>query len=578
MKKIICILIAVIFALSTAGCSCRPLPPGENTPAPSQGTDIRTSEPSENDTPTQADIEFEKIDREIFLSIVTSDGLTYHQLVADPEAFDIDEADVERGWGDVSYESAAAGYKADREMLAKLDAIDKNELSEMNRLAYENIYECFSLANETGEDYYYYDEPLTTLNGEHTTIPLMLMLYEINTAEDVENYLYLLDDSADYLEQIEQFECEKAEQGLFMSENALDQVISSCREFASQGEKCFLIGHFEEVLEKTKLGFSDAEKDVLSKRSRDIILEKLLPEYEKLTGTLESLRGKCSKFEGAAAKGEKAKNYFCSGLKSAAACDIEYDKTADILKEMCRKTFSRLNSLIIRNMAQLNDLNKPVTTGSVSEDIEYLKSLMTSVYPQIPEQFLTYINVPMAIAEDFSPAAYLISAFDDPSRNVILLNPTSQDSDMLFTLAHECFPGHLYQTQYFRNMEGLSLTQQAIAPTGYLEGWAVFSENFMPEMFKKYGTGICRIKQLNSVLANVLIPAYVSLQVNAYGWTKENIRSYTESFGLDNEGYVDILYEYAVDMPLYFFNYAMGYTYTAMIYESAKPKSSAKKL
>ena len=558
-----------VFALSAAGCSCShsAVPPQVNTPAP-----------SDEHVPTQADIDFEIIDREIFLSIVTSDGLTFHQLVADPEAFDIDKNDIERGWGDFSCELAAEGYADNRELLKKLDAIDKNELSEMNRLAYDNIYECFSLANETAEEYYYYDEPLTTLNGEHTTVPLMLMLYEINTAEDVENYLFLLDDAVNYFEQIERFEREKAEHGLFMSENALDQVISSCREFASQGENCFLLSHFEEVLEKTELGLSDAEKEAYKNKNRDIILKKLLPEYEKLTGTLENLRTKCGKFEGAAAKGEEAKKYFCSGLKSAAACGISCDETAQILKEMCQKTYSKLGSLIIRYMSQMDNWDDKVTTGSASGDIEYLESLMDSVYPEIPEQHLTYINVPSAIAEDFSPAAYLISAFDDPSRNVILLNPTSGDSDMLFTLAHECFPGHLYQTQYFRNMQELSLTQQAIAPSGYLEGWAVFSENFMPGMFKKYGTGICRIKQLNSVLANVLIPAYVSLQVNAFNWTKADISRFTADFGLDNSAYNDIIYEYAVNMPLYFFNYAMGYTYTTMLYESVNPKSNAEKL
>ena len=574
MKKFICILICIIFALNAAGCSGNVLPPQENTPVPSP--DGSTSAPTE--VPTQADIEFEEIDREIFLSIVTSDGLTYHQLIVDPEAFDIDEADIERGWGDISYESAAEGCEADREMLERLKAIDKNELSEMNKLAYDNIYECFSLATETGEDYYYYSEPLTTLNGEHTTVPLMLMLYEINKAEDVENYLYLLDDAVNYLEQIEQFEREKAEHGLFMSENALDQVIASCREFASQGEKCFLLDHFEEVLDKTELGFSKSEKDAYKKRNREIILEKLLPEYEKLTDTLESLRGKCGKFAGAAARGEEAKKYFCSALKSAAACNIGYGETANILRQMCQQTYAKLNSLIIRNLAHLDEWDNPVTTGSVPEDIEYLKSLMESVYPGIPEQNLNYIDVPMAIAEDFSPAAYLISAFDDPSRNVILMNPTSKDADMLFTLAHECFPGHLYQTQYFRNMEGLSLTQQAIAPTGYLEGWAVFSENFMPGMFKEYGTGICRIKQLNSVLANVLIPAYVSLQVNAFNWSKDDIKGYIKNFGLDNMDYVNLLYEYSVNMPLYFFNYAMGYTYTTMIYESVNPQKKAEKL
>lgn len=256
---------------------------------------------------------------------------------------------------------------------------------------------------------------------------------------------------------------------------------------------------------------------------------------------------------------------------------LDSDKIAGMLETICSDTFTRMYQEIISDMSAINDYEKAVTSGNVEEDVDYLLKLIADIYPSVSEQQISYVTVPDAVAEDFSPAAYLISAFDDPSRNIVLLNPTSQDDNMLFTMAHECFPGHLYQTQYFRALDGLSLTQQATAPIGYTEGWAVFSELMIAGEAEEYGTSICTIKQLESILCNILIPAYVSTMVNLRGGTKAEIREYLVQFGLDVDDYVDILYEYAVDMPLYFFDYALGYMYTTLIYDSVGPKTVEEK-
>ena len=85
------------------------------------------------------------------------------------------------------------------------------------------------------------------------------------------------------------------------------------------------------------------------------------------------------------------------------------------------------------------------------------------------------------------------------------------------------------------------------------------------------------LREYESVLANILIPAYVSIKVNCEGWTTGDIGDYLKSFGLDQQEYIDVIYEYSIDMPLYFFNYAMGYVYTNKIYESVNHRSDGDK-
>ena len=50
-----------------------------------------------------------------------------------------------------------------------------------------------------------------------------------------------------------------------------------------------------------------------------------------------------------------------------------------------------------------------------------------------------------------SPAFYLIPALDNTEENIIYINNghISDDLSLYTTLAHEGYPGHLYQTTYF---------------------------------------------------------------------------------------------------------------------------------
>ena len=50
-----------------------------------------------------------------------------------------------------------------------------------------------------------------------------------------------------------------------------------------------------------------------------------------------------------------------------------------------------------------------------------------------------------------SPAFYLTPPIDTGSPNLIYLNPDSRlrGIELYTTLAHEGFPGHLYQSQFF---------------------------------------------------------------------------------------------------------------------------------
>lgn len=573
MKRLTAVILAIAILISVAACDFNG---GKNqTPKPENTPEVTVAPTSE--IKTEADKAFEELDREVFVDIVTGDGLSYHQFVIDPASFDIDESEIERGWGDFSYSAQLEGVEENKKLLERLKGINAEDLNESNRIAYEMLLSTLERGSEAVESFYY-DEPLLPLNGEHSMLPMMMTFYEIYDEDDIENYLFLLHDASRYLGQIEQFEREKAERGLFMTENALDKVLESCRKYVEEGESFFLIGYFDELMENLPFDLDETKKTEYTDRNRKTIISELLPAYESLIATLEGLRDSCGAFVGASSRSDAAKEQFIKDVQSQGAWSADIETIASALKNICNEEYLAMFGVIYTNPSIMNDYNKKITSGNPEDDVEYLKRAIENIYPEIPEQEITYVDVPESVAEDFSPAAYLISAFDDPSRNVVMFNPTADSSTLLFTIAHECYPGHLYQTQYFRAMDGLSLTQQAIAPTGYTEGWAVFSETQNAYLFTEYGASLCKVKQIESVLCNILIPAYLSTMVNVNGWGKEDMKSYLEKYNLNVDEYVDIIYEYAVDMPTYFFNYALGYTCTKAVYDAAAPSTDEEKL
>lgn len=576
LKRIAAFFILVTFMFGLCCCSCVRQPSSDPTAEP-----IGASYPPEGHLPilspgasadgTSEDAKFAEFDRRIFKEIVTGDEMTFHQFVTDAAFFDIDEATVEPGWGDYTYESYQAGIDWYRDALAELETMDRSMLSQRNAIAYDTLRITFSLGVE-GADYYYFNEPLTPSNGDHTSLPLSLSLFEIANRGDIEVYLSLLEDLPRYLGQIERFEVEKAQRNIFMTENALDQVIETCSNYVAEGDDSFLIFSFSEKLDASGIDMSKEEKAQYAQRNKDAVTQRLLPAYAKLANTLDSLRDSCRDNIGLSAFGDQYAEYFKYMVRKNAACAGSYDVMSALLGQSCDETYALLYGAMLSHPDALYNYGAHITTGSIDSDMTCIREITDEFYPPIAEQYIEYQQVPEALSDSFSPAAYMIPAFDDPTRNVILLNFGDDASDQLFTLAHEGFPGHLYQTQYFRSCEGLSLVQQLLAPIGYSEGWAVFSEALVASECDELDEGLCTITQYDSLWSGTLMPAYISLQVNAEGWTREDVRELMKNFNMGGDefdDYIDVLYEYAVDMPFTFIPYAFGYSYTCDLYSSA---------
>ena len=125
--------------------------------------------------------------------------------------------------------------------------------------------------------------------GIQAQLPVLLAEYAFYEDQDISDYLNLLISIEPYFDSILKFEQEKADAGLFMSDATADRILEQCASFIRDPESCYMIDLFAERLEEYGK-FSQEEQEELNRRHKEIILEKVIPAYEKLMAGLQALK------------------------------------------------------------------------------------------------------------------------------------------------------------------------------------------------------------------------------------------------------------------------------------------------
>lgn len=503
------------------------------------------------------------LDMKIFAYYVTSDPLSYKLAIKHPENFDFGE--VENSWGEFTLEANNEALAQMEEWLNELYAINYAALNADDKLTYETFEFYLKMNIESGE-FYYYSEPLTPLVGMHTNLPFNFALYQLDNEADVVNYLALLADTPRFMLQVLEFEQEKSALGLFMTDYSLDEVLEQLDEFIDSGDDCFLYGTFEETVRNVD-GLSNAQMDAFIAENA-VNVKALLDSYKTLRNGMEALRGTNTNAEGMLAYGEEGKNAFLNELKYVACSDITPEEAYNLLYE---EMYAQMDEMMdaIRSSPTVYDQygTLDLDLGSMDANMGYLKELYKDYYPEIPSHTVRYMDVPKDLESQFSPAAYLVPPVDDASENLVIINQSSMasSSELLFTLAHEGYPGHMYHYIYLRSLlEKTGYTRQALSLTGYAESMSSYGEMFFANYNTKFSNDYCVLMLTDTSIGNLIIPALCSLGINYFGWGESDLQDLLgelySSEVAQNKEVMDMFYELSIKDPYYFLEYAVGFS------------------
>ena len=190
--------------------------------------------------------------------------------------------------------------------------------------------------------------------------------------------------------------------------------------------------------------------------------------------------------------------------------------------------------------------------------LDRLKEKIRIAFPEMPEAELEVKYVPEEMEEHLSPAFYMIPAIDNTEENVIYINRghMSDDLTLFTTLAHEGYPGHLYQTVYYESTDPDPL-RSVMDFGGYVEGWATYAE-----MCSYYLTPLpeqqAAVLQKNSSLILGLY-ALADIGIHYDGWDLMDTVAFYSNYGITDTETVREIYELIIGSPANYLKYYVGY-------------------
>ena len=494
--------------------------------------------------PANANTEFQNFTLSLFQSEVSSNTINLHYSLQNPEKYGITSAPVTLGSFDHS-DIAVSAYLEN--LRSALESFSYENLSYENQLTYD-ILSYYIDSAFLDNQYYLYQEPLSPLTGIHAQLPVLLAEYPFYSEDDVKTYLELLKTIPVYFESLVNFEKTKSSEGLFMNDEIADEVIAQCNAFVSMGEENYLISTFEERISKLNLS------DHVSK-NRDIVMSIALPAYEYLAKELALLKGTgCN---------EKGLCFFENGSEFYEHLAATSTGSSRSIKELQTLTKKQIQQDLLDIQTTLDEnpsiLSETVSyTCSPEEALNTLQHKISDSFPASSNVNVEIKHVPDGLAEYLSPAFYLIPAIDNYSDNVIYINDAyDMDELSLFTtLAHEGYPGHLYQTTYYASTNPDPIRTYLNFP-GYVEGWATYAEMcsyYISPLEKPLST----LMQKNSSVILGLY-AYADMGIHYDGWNLEDTVDFFCSYGIEEEETIAEIYKMILGNPANYLSYYIGY-------------------
>ena len=494
--------------------------------------------------PANADTAFQNFTLSLFQSEVSSSTINLHYSLQNPEKYGITSAPVTLGTFDHSFLATSAYLE---NLRSALESFSYENLSPKNQLTYDVLTYYIDSAARSNE-YYLYQEPLSPLTGIHAQLPILLAEYPFYSTKDVETYLDLLKSIPIYFESLVNFQRAKSAKGLFMSDSVADEVIAQCEAFVAMGNDNYLISTFEERVQGLNLS------DHVSK-NKEIVTSIVLPAYEYLAKELSALKGSGSNAKGLCFFDEGAAYY----EHLAATSTGSYRN----IKELKQLIITQIREDML-DMQTVLDENPSLLSETVSytytpeEMIGILQQKIAKTFPSAAPVNVEIKHVPHTLSEYLSPAFYLIPAIDNYAENTIYINDAyDMDELTLFTtLAHEGYPGHLYQTTYYAATNPDPI-RTYLNFKGYVEGWATYAEMcsyYISPLEKPLAT----LMQKNS---SVILGLYAAADIGIHydGWDEQETIDFFSSYGIDDEETIKEIYKMILGNPTNYLSYYVGY-------------------
>ena len=511
-------------------------------------------------SPQEIQESFDVFTNEIFISDITENIINLHWTLAFPENFGIEDYKI--SFGDFSEEYEEESFKELRDMLKKLDEFDRELLTEEQQLTYDIMRTYGEDTLKTKGFRLYYDY-LSPTNGVQSYLPTLLTEYKFYKEQDVSDYLDALGLFPDYFADLIAFAKEQADAGFFMPDFEADKVIDQCQQFMADPETHYMIDSFNLRLDETDF-LSEEDKVVYREENEHLIQDVVIPAYGYLAEELGKLKGS-GKNDAGLYYFDKGREFYELLVRDSTGSDKSVKEIENMILDKMQTDLETIWNMALDGDAFDRMMDCPVELDDPYEVLNLLKDGIARDFP-VPDELPFEVNyVPASMEEYMNPAYYILPPIDYLENNVIYINNahSTDDIEQFVTLAHEGFPGHLYQTTYFYG-KNPSAIRKLFGFSGYSEGWGTYAEVYAYRLAGIDDTMIL-LNELNKSYSFALY-CLADIGINYEGWTFEDTQDF---LGVDEETCREV-YEILVEEPALYLAYYGGYLEFVELREKAE--------
>lgn len=548
---------------------------------------------------TEEQQEFNTYLDNLFRQEIIGNTINLHYTLKSPENYGISSYAVT--YGDINKEVHKMCMVSLENMQAALESFDMEKLTTEQQITYDILKKDIE-TEALIKDLYLYQEPLRASTGVQAELPILLAEYTFYDEQDVQDYLELLQQMPDYFKQILMLEMEKANEGLFMSEFAAESIINQCQNFIADKDNNYLISTFndkieamgentvtqptmqeeialqeqlelqeeseissekinqleKEVQSQERSSITIEEQEAYKEKNKKLITENVIPAYEMLIQGLEKLKSSGKNQQGLYYL-PKGVDYYEYLVKTYVGSDMTVDNMIEATKNQraaditeAAKLLSENPDLLLETASYVYEQQEPIAI------LQELQKKMEKDFPKAPDTNFTIKYVHPSLEKHMAPAFYLSVPIDDISQNCIYINGSSnyQELKLYTTLAHEGFPGHLYQNIMERSQD-FSAIRSILGSSGYSEGWATYVE-MISYTYADIEPELALLLQKDQ---SALLSLYASADMGIHyqGWSLEEMMEFFGEYQITDKATLTEIYQLIVEEPAHYLKYYIGY-------------------
>ena len=541
------------------------------------------------------DEEFQEYLDEFFVAYLEGDQLSVNIFCQNPADFGLEHYDAKwYTYSSFDESDAQETIESFQELLTELEGFKDNQLNDLQRVAYKNIesflqyyIDFYSINNCNYKKLLYVD----SFGGYVADFGTYMEAYTLRGEQEVQDIVSFITSTQEAFPSYLEFVKDKTEAGYPLSDYTINEMRGYLEELLAKDENDEQVYYLEAILfaKIDGLDFLTEEKKSDYKNQIATAIDTcFFPGVEELYNGLESYLGKLAEEdEGYWATYEDGKDLYMLELQDLFGFEnfdiLAYIKELDEAFADAAATVSRIQNQIIKlnNISSYDQLNAylaryAIHNGTPEEMMVYLNEFAKTIVPSLQnEPNITIKNMDEASAKVSNAVAYYMkSALDNKESEYITLNPLKlgDKNDVLSTLAHEGYPGHLYAYVYSKEL-GLSNLSTIMTSTAHAEGWATYVVLKLYEQAKANSTD----KNFRTVMdylyanqmAGYLLETRIDVGIHYQGWDVDKVSKFLDDNGY-NGGAAQGIYDLIIEMPSGYAAYGYGKLFFVKLHEKAQ--------